>query len=97
MRTFYVYLLASDSLVLYVGVTNDLVRRVHEHRSGQGADFARRYRVYRLVYYESVENAYAAITREKEIKSWRREKKLRLIERGNPGMVDLLPDLLPTR
>ena len=91
MSVYSVYILASHSRVLYVGVTNDLVRRVQQHRSGEVGGFTRQYHVQRLVYYETTESAYAAITREKQIKGWRREKKLRLIERENPGWVELMP------
>lgn len=91
VTVYSVYILASHSRVLYVGVTNDLVRRVQQHRSTAVGGFTREYHVHRLVYYETTESAYAAITREKQIKGWRREKKLRLIERENPGWVELMP------
>ncbi|HET7457640.1 MAG TPA: GIY-YIG nuclease family protein [Gemmatimonadaceae bacterium] len=87
MRQFYVYILASRSGRLYVGVTNDLRRRIHEHRTG--GDFAARYRITRLVYFETTANVRAAIAREKEIKGWLRERKLRLIEADNPDWRDL--------
>lgn len=94
-RTFYVYILASLSRRLYVGVTSHLVRRLYEHRSGCDPDaFTTRYRVTRLVYVETCTDPYAAIAREKQIKSWRREKRMRLIETMNAGWLDLGDDLL---
>jgi putative endonuclease len=89
MRTFYVYILASRSRVLYVGVTNNLVRRMNEHRHGSLPSFTARYRVTRLVYFEEFANIRAAIAREKEIKGWVRRRKVRLIERRNPTWEDL--------
>jgi putative endonuclease len=88
-RLFYVYLLASRSRVLYVGITNNLERRVREHRLGKGKAFTKRYGVHRLVFFECFHDARTAIAREKEIKSWRREKKVALIEVTNPTWEDL--------
>ena len=88
MRTFYVYIMASRSRVLYVGVTNDLTRRVNEHKRGLGG-FTSRYRVTRLVYFEEFVDIRVAIAREKVIKGWVRTKKTRLIDRGNPTWEDL--------
>ena len=89
VRHHWVYILASISRRLYVGVTNDVRRRVHEHRSGDGSLFASRYRIRRLVYCESTSDIRAAIAREKQIKGWRRSKKVALIESANPLWVDL--------
>ncbi len=86
---FYVYMLASLSRVLYVGSTRDLVRRVYQHREGLVAGFTSRYRVTRLVYFEETPSARTAFARERQVKSWSREKKIRLIERTNAGWVDL--------
>jgi putative endonuclease len=95
MRTYFVYIMASRSRVLYTGVTNDLERRVLEHKRGLNRGFTSRYRVTRLVYYEVFTDIRMAIAREKQIKSWNREKRVRLIERGNPLWIDFaLP--LPT-
>ncbi len=91
-RTYFVYLLSSHSRALYTGVTNDLVRRVAEHRAGLGSRFTAKYRITRLVHFEATENAYAAISREKQIKGWSREKKLRLVERMNPDWRDIAVD-----
>ena len=95
MATYYVYILASRPRgTLYIGVTNDLVRRVHEHRQGVGDGFTRRYGVARLVYFEATENVAAAIRREKRLKEWQRGWKGALIEKHNPEWIDLYPGLL---
>jgi putative endonuclease len=85
---FHVYILASINRVLYVGSTDDLARRVHEHKKGRANAFTTRYRVNRLVYYEPAESRIAAVQRELEIKPWRREKKIALIESMNPSWRD---------
>ena len=77
---------------LYVGVTNDLVRRVQEHRDHQADGFTAKYNVTRLVYCEETSDVRSAIAREKEIKGWRRSKKVDLIESLNPHWVDLLEE-----
>jgi putative endonuclease len=87
-----VYILSSLSRRLYIGVTNDLVRRMWEHRSGRVVGFTTRYHITRLIYFEATPNILAAIQREKEIKSWSREKKLRLIDTTNSGWLDLAND-----
>ncbi|HXX83946.1 MAG TPA: GIY-YIG nuclease family protein [Casimicrobiaceae bacterium] len=92
MRAYYVYILASRSRTLYVGVTSDLVRRVFEHKMHLVAGFTERYRIDRLVHFEETSGINVAIGREKQIKSWRREKKLRLIETDNPTWEDLSGD-----
>jgi putative endonuclease len=87
---YYVYLLASRKHgTLYVGVTNDLVRRVYEHKTKAAPGFTSRYGVDRLVWFECYDDPIAAIEREKDIKKWRREWKIRLIEGANPEWVDL--------
>ncbi len=88
-RCYYVYIMASKSRVLYVGVTGFLMARVLRHRAGEGGAFTRKYRVHRLVYYHSFLNVGAAIARETEIKKWRREKKVALIRAENPTWEDL--------
>ena len=88
-RTYYVYIMANRSGTLYTGVTNDLERRVHEHRRKLVSGFTKRYRVTRLVCYEETDDVGAAIAREKEIKGWRRGKKVALVESVNPGWRDL--------
>ncbi len=88
MREFYVYIMANRSKTLYVGMTNNLERRVAEHRAGLST-FTSMYGITKLVYYEAANEARAAITREKEIKGWLRAKKIALIEADNPEWDDL--------
>ena len=88
-RQYFVYMLASKTRRLYVGVTNDLERRVWQHRTKAVVRFTSRYNIGRLVWYESTGEVMAAREREKEIKAWCREKKIRLIEVENPRWVDL--------
>jgi len=80
--------------VLYTGVTNDLVSRIHEHREKLIDGFTSRYNVTKLVYFENHVDPLSAIQREKQIKSGSRKKKVQLIERKNPKWLDLYPDLL---
>ncbi|MGB6482689.1 MAG: GIY-YIG nuclease family protein [Candidatus Acidiferrales bacterium] len=94
-RTYYVYILASRSRNLYTGVTNNLERRVAQHRAGSIPGFTKRYRIFRLVHYETFGDIHLAIAREKEIKTWRREKKLWLIKRHNSRWEDLAADWFP--
>ncbi len=94
MRKFYIYLLASRSRRLYVGVTNDLFRRVVQHRNGE-CEFTSRYRITRLVYVETCTDVRSAITREKQIKGWLRAKKLELVDGFNPNWDDLGAEWLP--
>jgi len=89
VRTYYVYLMASRSRVLYTGVTNNLARRINEHKRGLIPGFTSRYRVTRLVYFEEFADVRDAIAREKEVKGWVRMRKLRLIEERNPTWADL--------
>ncbi len=88
-RQYYVYMMSNRSRTLYVGVTNDLERRVYDHKSGISEGFTKRYKMNRLVYFDATSNVEGAITREKEIKEWRRSKKIDLIEAGNPGWKNL--------
>ena len=91
VRTFFVYILANRSRGLYIGVTNDLTRRLAQHRNGAGGGHSVRYRCARLVFIESVTDVRAAIAREKQLKNWRREKKVALIQAMNPAWDDLSP------
>jgi putative endonuclease len=91
-RRYHVYILASRSRNLYTGVTNHLMRRVYEHKHGLLRGFTRRYRIHRLVYFEGFLYVRNAIAREKEIKAWRREKKIALISVHNPAWDDLAAD-----
>lgn len=94
MSQHYVYLLASRSRTLYVGMTKDLARRLREHRTGRSSGaFSARYDVHQLVYFEVASSPYAAVTREKEIKTWSRERKMELVESMNPGWEDLATSL----
>ena len=91
---YYVYILASQrNGTLYVGVTNDLIRRVQEHREGLVPGFTKRYGVKLLVYFEAHQEITEAILREKRIKRWQRNWKLQLIEGQNPQWLDLWPEL----
>ena len=87
-KRYYVYILASRSRNLYTGVTNNLRRRVLQHREGLTEGFTKKYRIHRLVYFESFEDVRTAIRREKQIKGWRREKKVALINATNPTWDD---------
>jgi putative endonuclease len=89
IHSYWVYILASRSRVLYVGVTNDLVRRVNEHRQSLIPGFTEKYRVSRLVYFEQFGDIRDAIAREKQLKGWVRARKLELIEGRNPTWADL--------
>jgi putative endonuclease len=92
---YYVYILASRrNGTLYTGVTDDLARRVHEHRTGAVAGFTKRYGVKTLVYVEAHDDVVQAIAREKRIKRWRRAWKIALIEKENPEWRDLFDDLM---
>ena len=91
---YQVYLLASKKHgTLYLGVTNDVVRRGYGHRTSATQGFAKRYGVDRLVWFEIYDDAMTAIAREKELKKWRRDWKIRLIDAENPGWVDLYPGI----
>ena len=88
-RRFYVYIMASRSLNLYTGITNDIYRRALEHKSGEIEGFTKKYNINRLVYYESFRYVGNAIAREKQIKAWTRTKRLALIKTINPTWLDL--------
>ena len=92
MKPMYVYILANRSGGMYVGVTNDLARRLWEHRNGHGSAFAAKYAMRHLVLVEEYANPGNAIAREKQLKGWRREKKVALVEAENPEWRDLSED-----
>lgn len=95
MQHYFVYLLASKFYgTLYIGVTNDLVRRFGEHRDGTASGFTRRYGVHRLVWFEHWHNIEGAIQRETSMKRWRRDWKINLIERENAHWDDLYASLI---
>lgn len=94
-RRYYVYILANKPYgTLYVGVTNDLVRRIYEHKNNLIDGFSKEHRTHLLVYYVASENPESAIAREKQIKAWKRHWKLRLINEFNPQWRDLYYDLV---
>ncbi len=92
MPDYYVYIMTNNSGTLYTGVTNDLERRVAEHRSKLQRGFTEKYNISRLMYYEAVSSINSAIAREKQIKSWRRSKKIDLVASFNPRWKDLAAD-----
>jgi putative endonuclease len=90
---YWVYILVSPSLsAMYIGVTNDLGRRIFEHRNGLGSEFAKKYQVRRLVYSEEFEQVEEAIAREKQLKGWKRIRKNELVRAANPEWKDLMPE-----
>jgi len=95
MKTYYVYILASKrNGTLYIGVTNNLTRRVYEHKNDLINGFAKKYKVHMLVYYEHTNDINSAIQREKRLKKWKREWKIELIETMNPDWHDLYEELV---
>ena len=89
---YFVDIMTSNSLsTMYIGVTNDVGRRVDEHRNGLGSEFAKKYRVTRLVYVEEYENPTNAIARKKQLKGWKRIRKNELVRAANPNWEDLAP------
>jgi len=91
----FTYILASTVVgTLYVGVTSDLVKRVSEHKNGTYGGFTAKYKVHRLVYFEEFGSMELAITREKQLKKWKRAWKIQLIESMNPKWADLFPQLV---
>lgn len=93
-RSYFVYILTNRSKTLYIGVTNDLARRLLEHRQGVHECFTKKYRINRLVYYECGDEIYGALCREKQLKNWHRQWKVNLIESVNPEWNDLSGEIL---
>ena len=95
--TYYVYLLSNTTnSTVYVGVTNNLLKRVYEHKNKLDPNsFTARYHIHKLVYYETTSDVYSAIEREKQIKSWSRSRKNQLVDSINPRWEDLYGNLLP--
>ena len=92
---FFVYILTSyNGNAMYIGITNDLQRRINEHKSDLIPGFTKRYRIHKLVYYESCTDVLVAIEREKQIKSWSRRRKNALVESMNPHWLDLYDTIL---
>ncbi len=92
-KAYAVYILTNESGTLYVGVTSALAERVAQHRLGFADGFTKKYRIHRLVYYETTPDVHVALEREKQIKRWRREKKIALVRTQNPKWRDLASDL----
>ena len=92
-KSYYIYIITNNARTLYTGVTNNLIRRVYEHKHKLIPGFTARYNIDKLVYFEVLEDARAAIAREKQIKGWVRNKKIALIEEVNPGWEDLSAEL----
>lgn len=92
MKQYYVYIMTNESRTLYIGVTNELVRRVYEHKQKLISGFTKKYNMTRLVYFEETSDVLSAIAREKQLKGWLRRKKIALIEKINPGWKDLSED-----
>lgn len=89
----FIYIMANKNLTtFYIGVTNNLERRVKEHKEGDGSEFTSKYKLTYLVYYEIISDIKLAIKREKQLKNWHRAWKLDLIKELNPGMIDLAAD-----
>ncbi|MFA5107694.1 MAG: GIY-YIG nuclease family protein [Patescibacteria group bacterium] len=90
MNSYYVYIISNDLVtVLYIGVTNDLLRRVYEHKKGLNKGFSSRYHLHKLLYFEETDDVTAAIAREKQLKNWHRQWKINLIKKNNQKLVDL--------
>jgi len=93
MKNYYVYIMASGRKgTLYIGVTNDLEKRVAEHKSGKFGGFTNQYAVHDLVHFESTNDVREAIAREKQLKNWKRQWKIELIVKNNPEWRDLAVD-----
>ena len=93
-KQYYVYIMTNRSKTLYTGVTNNIIRRVYEHKNKLNKSFTQKYNINILVYYEIYNDITEAITREKQIKGWLRSKKLELIENFNPNWLDLSDKLV---
>lgn len=95
MNSYYVYLLTNKKNgTLYIGVTNNLIRRIHEHKNGLVPGFSKKYALDKLVYYEKTSDIMSAIIREKRLKKWNRNWKIELIEKNNPEWMDLYNSLV---
>jgi putative endonuclease len=89
MKSYFVYIMANSSRMLYTGVTSDLEKRVFEHKNHIVEGYTKKYKIHKLVYFEETNDVHAAIEREKQIKGWLRRRKIALVESVNPGWQDL--------
>ncbi len=89
MKNYYVYIMTNNSRTLYIGVTNDLKRRVYEHKMELIDGFTKRYKLHKLIFFETSNDINSAIRREKQLKNWHRQWKINLIETQNPEWIDL--------
>jgi putative endonuclease len=92
-KTYYVYIVGNDRLTIYIGVTNNLIKRIYQHRNSLVDGFSKKYKLTKLLYFEKYNEIYEAIKREKQIKKWNRNWKLNLIIKVNPYFKDMHPDL----
>lgn len=92
MKTYYIYIMASKTGTLYVGLTSNIKRRVYQHKQHEVPGFTDKYYIDRLLYFETLCDSLSAIRREKQIKAWRRDKNVQLIDSQNPGWNDLSED-----
>jgi len=93
MKSYYVYIITNNSKTLYIGVTNDLVRRIYEHKNKFIDGFSNKYNLNKLVYFEITNDIHVALKREKQLKNWHRQWKINLIEENNPNWNDLSSEL----
>ncbi len=93
-KQYYVYIMGNDRPTLYIGVTNNLIRRVYEHKQGLVDGFTKRYNLNKLLHFEEFQWVEDAIAREKQLKHWNRVWKLELIQKSNPILKDLYPELI---
>ncbi len=91
---YFVYIMASISKVVYIGITNNVYERTLQHKQGINQGFTKKYKCHKLVYYETYTSVYEAITREKQLKNWHRQWKINLIEKYNPEWRDLFNNFL---
>jgi putative endonuclease len=93
--SYYVYIISSDTGTLYVGMTNNLKRRIYEHKHGSAPHFSKKYNIRNLLYFETFSDKNSAIARENQLKHWRREKKIALIDTVNDSWSNLMPPESP--